>query len=107
LLILNLLRVAFFTLIERKIIRINHLRLGPNKLIFIGILQPIIDGFKLFLKIINNPVKNNFFFFFRPFLSFLIRNIFLSFLILERFFFKNMFFLFILGISIYSLVLAG
>jgi NADH:ubiquinone oxidoreductase subunit H len=45
-----LLRIAFFTLIERKIIGISHYRKGPNKIILIGILQPIRDAIKLITK---------------------------------------------------------
>ena len=74
--IFSLLRVAFYTLIERKIISINQLRLGPNKIVLLGILQPVFDGFKLFLKIINNPQKNNLIFYIRPFLAFSISVIF-------------------------------
>ncbi|RKF56793.1 NADH-ubiquinone oxidoreductase chain 1 [Golovinomyces cichoracearum] len=42
-----LLRVAFFTLMERKIIGLMHFRLGPNKVIQWGISQPIADALKL------------------------------------------------------------
>lgn len=68
--------MAFFTLMERKIIRINQFRIGPNKVFFMGIIQPILDGFKLFLKIINIPQKNNFYFYLSPCISFFLRTIF-------------------------------
>lgn len=45
-----LLRVAFFTLIERKIIGLIHFRLGPNKVIQWGVSQPIADALKLLTK---------------------------------------------------------
>jgi len=48
--LLILLSIAFFTLFERKIMGLFHRRLGPNKVRFIGLLQPILDGAKLFLK---------------------------------------------------------
>jgi len=42
--------VAFFTLLERKFLRLTQNRLGPNKVLVKGILQPVLDGIKLFLK---------------------------------------------------------
>lgn len=48
-----LLSVAFFTLVERKIIGLIHYRKGPNKVIIWGISQPISDATKLLTK--ENP----------------------------------------------------
>jgi NADH-quinone oxidoreductase subunit H len=48
--LLSLLRVAFFTLFERKVIGLVHSRLGPVKVSFLGLLQPLIDAFKLLSK---------------------------------------------------------
>lgn len=48
--LLILLTVAFFTLFERKVIGRFHQRLGPNKVRILGLLQPILDALKLFLK---------------------------------------------------------
>lgn len=45
-----LLRVAFFTLVERKVIGLMHYRKGPNKLVIWGISQPISDATKLLTK---------------------------------------------------------
>lgn len=42
-----LIRVAFLTLLERKLLRIVGLRLGPNKLGVLGVLQPFSDALKL------------------------------------------------------------
>jgi len=45
-----LLIVAYLTLIERKVIGASQRRLGPNKIGFLGLTQPIADGIKLFFK---------------------------------------------------------
>jgi NADH-quinone oxidoreductase subunit H len=45
-----LLSVAYLTYVERKVIGSMHLRRGPNVVGPFGLLQPIADGLKLFLK---------------------------------------------------------
>lgn len=55
-----LLRVAFFTLFERKLIGLIHSRVGPNKVSFIGILQPILDALKLLTKVKFTPTEANY-----------------------------------------------
>ena len=45
-----LLGVAFFTLIERKIMGLAHYRKGPNKVVVWGVRQPIADALKLLTK---------------------------------------------------------
>lgn len=45
-----LVNVAFVTLLERKILGYSQLRLGPNKISFVGIIQPFSDAIKLFVK---------------------------------------------------------
>nr|YP_011010354.1 NADH dehydrogenase subunit 1 [Metrocoris tigrinus]WPW46969.1 NADH dehydrogenase subunit 1 [Metrocoris tigrinus] len=50
LLIMILVAVAFVTLLERSILGYIQLRKGPNKVGYMGILQPFSDGLKLFFK---------------------------------------------------------
>lgn len=57
--LLILLAVAFFTLFERKVIGLFHIRLGPNKVSFIGIVQPLLDAFKLLSKQNIIPLRSN------------------------------------------------
>jgi len=67
------LTIAFFTLMERKIIGAMQLRLGPNFIGLGGILQPLTDGIKLLLKETILPTHaQKHMFLFAPFLLFLL-----------------------------------
>jgi len=50
LIIFLLIAVAYFTLAERKIMGAMQRRKGPNVVGFYGLLQPLADGLKLFIK---------------------------------------------------------
>ena len=51
--------VAFYTLFERKAIGLFHTRVGPNKVSFIGLVQPLLDALKLFTKQNLVPLRAN------------------------------------------------
>lgn len=54
-----LVAVAYFTIAERKIMAAIQRRRGPNVIGFIGLLQPLADGLKLFTKETIFPTNAN------------------------------------------------
>ena len=51
--------VAYLTFAERKVIGYMHCRLGPNRVGFLGLLQPFADVTKLLLKELIIPAQAN------------------------------------------------
>lgn len=68
-----LISVAYFTLAERKILGAIQRRRGPNVIGVFGLLQPLADGFKLFVKETILPSNaNKFIFILSPIITFVI-----------------------------------
>jgi len=68
-----LISVAYFTIVERKFMGSIHRRKGPNVIGFVGLLQPLADGLKLFVKETILPSNSNIYvFLLAPILTFIL-----------------------------------
>lgn len=110
---LVLISVAFYTLVERKVLGYSHERLGPTKVGVIGLIQPFRDAVKLFGKERSLKLKslNYFLFFLSPVWGILLRVLIWS---LARvwggssiYFMAGVLFFCIRSFSIYFLLLGG
>jgi len=68
-----LIAVAYFTIAERKLMGSIQRRRGPNVIGFLGLLQPLADGLKLFVKETIFPSNSNLYLFIlAPLLTFIL-----------------------------------
>nr|AWN56298.1 NADH dehydrogenase subunit 1 [Mahanarva spectabilis] len=112
LLLFVMLSVAFFTLLERKVLGFIHVRKGPNKLGYYGVFQPFSDAISLFSKEQMIPVFSNFLvYFFSPifmlFLSLFIWLVFPFMMNLVEFNLGILYFLCCISLGVYSLMVSG
>lgn len=107
-----LIGVAYLTLLERKVLGYIQIRKGPNKVGFIGILQPFSDAIKLFTKEQTYPNFSNYIcYYFSPIIRFILSLI-IWILIpyyfnLIRFNLGILFFLCCTSLGVYTVMVAG
>ena len=109
-----LISVAYFTLAERKIMGSIQRRKGPNVIGYLGLLQPLADGLKLFVKETILPSNSNVFvFILAPLITFVLSLIgwavipFSDQAILANINLGILYLFAVSGLSVYGIIIAG
>nr|YP_009515502.1 NADH dehydrogenase subunit 1 [Parhyale hawaiensis]AYB71613.1 NADH dehydrogenase subunit 1 [Parhyale hawaiensis] len=110
--IMVLISVAFFTLMERKILGSTQIRIGPNYVGYWGILQPFADAVKLFSKeSMNLRVSNILVYYLSPIFSLFLMMVIWLLVPFDSggfmFNFSIMFFICVSGLSVYPILSSG